>query len=45
MRVFVAASINERVSDIVDGGEVDKRLIKLSMAATGFVRRGSSARI
>ena len=35
LRVLVALSIRERVSDIVDGGEADRRDMRLSIAAIG----------
>ena len=41
----VADSRRERVSEIVDGGDAERRDIKASMAATGFVMRGSVERM
>lgn len=35
LRVAVAVSRRERVSDIVDGGDAESRAIRLSMAAIG----------
>ena len=37
----VADSRRERVSEIVEGGDAERRDIKDSIAATGFVIRGS----
>ena len=41
----VADSRRARVSDVVEDGDADRTAIKASIAATGFVMRGSSARI
>jgi len=44
LRVAVAESRRERVSDIVEGGEAERREMRDSIAATGWVTRGSVAR-
>lgn len=41
----VADSRRERVSEIVEGGDAERRHIKDSIAATGFVMRGSVERM
>ena len=41
----VADSRRERVSEIVEGGDAERRDIKDSIAATGFVMRGSVERM
>ncbi len=41
----VADSSRERVSEIVDGGDAERRDIKVSIAATGFVMKGSVERM
>lgn len=41
----VADSRRERVSEVVEGGDAERRDIKDSMAATGFVMRGSAERM
>lgn len=41
----VADSRSERVSEIVEGGDAESRDIKDSIAATGFVMRGSVERM
>ena len=40
-RVVVAVEIRERVSEMVPEGEVERRVIRDSIAAMGWVRRGS----
>lgn len=44
LRVAVADSRRESVSDMVDGGEAERREMRDSMAATGWVTRGSVRR-
>lgn len=44
LRVVVADSRRERVSDIVEGGEAERREMRDSIAAIGWVRRGSVVR-
>ena len=44
LRAAVAESRRERVSDIVEGGEAERREMRDSIAATGWVTRGSVAR-
>ena len=41
----VADSRRESVSEMVEGGEAERRAIRDSIAATGFVMRGSVERI
>ena len=41
----VAVSRRVRVSEIVEGGDEERREIKVSMAAMGFVMRGSVDRM
>lgn len=41
----VADSRRERVSDIVEGGDAERREIRDSIAATGFVMRRSVERM
>lgn len=41
----VADARRERVSDIVEGGDAERRDINDSIAATGFVMRGSVERM
>lgn len=41
----VADSRSERVSEIVEGGDAERRDIKDSIAATGFVIKGSVERM
>ena len=41
----MADSRRERVSEMVDGGDAERRAIKDSIAATGFVMRGSADRM
>ena len=41
----VAESRSVRVSEIVEGGDEERREIKVSMAAMGFVMRGSVDRM
>jgi len=44
LRVAVAESRRESVSDIVEGGEAERRVMRDSIAATGWVTRGSVVR-
>lgn len=43
-RAVVAVEIRERVSDMVPAGEVERRVIRDSIAAMGWVRKGSVRR-
>lgn len=40
-RVVVAVERRERVSEMVPAGEVERRVMRDSIAAMGWVRRGS----
>lgn len=44
LRVRVEEARRERVSEIVEGGECERRRIRDSIAAMGGVRRGSVVR-
>ena len=44
-RLEIADSSRESVSEIVEGGDAERRQIKDSIAATGFVIRGSVERM
>ncbi len=44
LRAAVEVERTERVSEMVLGGECERRRMRVSMAATGMVKRGSEER-